>query len=63
MGEWEPITDLPPTRLYVDQWGNVRRRSTKTGRFISGTIQPDFGQLGYGDTIELEARRTERDDD
>lgn len=58
MGEWAPVVDLPPTRLYLDLHGNVRRRSTETGRFISGTIQPGFGQLGYGETIELEARRS-----
>jgi len=63
MGEWEAITDLPPTRLYVDQYGNVRRRSTESGRFVSGTITPDYGCLSYSETVELEARRTESDDD
>lgn len=53
---WTEITDLPKTRLYQDQYGNIRRRSIETGRFISGTRWPDYGQWGFGETIELDVR-------
>ena len=57
MSEWTRIRDLPTTRLYFDQWGNVRRRSIETGRFISGTRPPGYGQADYGASIRLSAER------
>lgn len=54
MMSWTEITDLPATRLYEDEYGNIRRRSTETGRFISGTWTPAFGHWGYGKTIRLD---------
>ena len=52
---WTRLTDLPATRLYEDQYGTVRRRSIETGRFISGTVSPDYGAGGYGATVRLAA--------
>jgi hypothetical protein len=40
--------------LYVDGYSNVRRRSIETGRFISGTRSPDYGEWGYGETVTLD---------
>lgn len=61
MTEWTPIRDLPATRLYFDQWGNVRRRSTETGRFVTGRLTPGYGQTGYGTVIRLSAERVTHD--
>jgi len=56
---WDRISDLPATRLYEDEYGNIRRRSTETGRFISGVIQPGYGEWDYGKTVRLQAVDTD----
>lgn len=52
---WDNITDLPPTNLYEDEHGNVRRKIAINGRFIAGTWPPAYGQWGYGEMITLDA--------
>jgi hypothetical protein len=52
---WTPITDLPPTRLYEDEYGNIRRISLASGEFISGNIWPEYGVWAYGATVDLQA--------
>lgn len=52
---WNKITDLPPTRLYEDDHGNIRRISLQSGQFVSGVVAPDYGEWKYGETIRLRA--------
>ena len=59
---WRKIATIPDTKIEVDDDGNIHRRSIETGRFISGTVHPNYGNIGFGESIELSADLSETDE-
>jgi hypothetical protein len=52
---WDRLATTPEFVLYRDAYGNIRLRSTVTGRFVpEASIAPDYGAGGYGQTFALD---------
>lgn len=54
---WEKVSTTDEMVIYLDEYGNFRIRSTITGRFLPTHYSPNYGRLGYGDTVEMNLGR------
>ena len=50
---WTQIATTPELLVYRDEHSNNFLKSTLTGRFLPKTYTPDYGQIGYGETVGL----------
>lgn len=50
---WDRVATTDELVVYETQYGNYRLRSSITGRFLPTTYAPDYGRMGYGDTLSL----------
>lgn len=51
---WTNVATSPELDVYRDEYGNLRLKSTLTGRFLPTTYQPAYGRAGYGETISID---------